>query len=239
MIKTATVFRHSLPDPAGTVVEFLKERDVALTHIDVFDRDSLSDIDPLEPDLLVVMGGSPGVYQAEDYPFMKEELRVLKARLAADRPTLGICLGAQLMAHALGAKVYKGRAGSEKGWHRLALTEAGKASPARHFSGEHTAIMQWHGDTFDLPEGAVLLASSAKYPHQAFRWGRNAFGFQFHPELTPFLFKCWMVDAAYDAHEGVIDLRGCRAEAEEALPRMQNQTRAFLAEWLDRDGAAG
>ena len=109
----------------------------------------------------------------------------------------------------------------------------GSVRPAR------VAIMQWHGDTFDLPEGAVLLASSAKYPHQAFRWGRNAFGFQFHPELTPFLFKCWMVDAAYDAHEGVIDLRGCRAEAEEALPRMQNQTRAFLAEWLDRDGAAG
>ena len=125
--------------------------------------------DPLAPDLLVVLGGPIGAYEEALYPFLATELRLLERRLAAGRPTLGLCLGAQLMARALGARVYPG-ARKEIGWGALSLAPAGKESCLRHLDG--TRVLHWHGDTFDLPARRAAPRVERRSPqNQAFAWG--------------------------------------------------------------------
>jgi GMP synthase-like glutamine amidotransferase len=138
-------------------------------------------VDPLMPDLLVCLGGPIGAYEEAAYPFLRDELALIERRLAAARPTLGICLGAQLMARALGARIYPAPA-KEIGWGEVRLSEAGQKGPLRHFAG--VPVLHWHGDTFDLPKGAELLASTVLCANQAFAFGRYALAFQFHPETT-------------------------------------------------------
>lgn len=146
----------------------------------------------LDADLLVVLGGPIGVYDREDYPFLDDEIDVVRARLLAGKPVLGICLGAQIMAAALGAKVYPGRNGKELGWSALSLTAAGMRSPLAALAPGQP-VLHWHGDTFDLPEGAELLAGTERYPNQAFAWGRHALALQFHIEVTaPGLERWWV-----------------------------------------------
>jgi GMP synthase (glutamine-hydrolysing) len=142
-------------------------------------------------DALVVMGGPMGVYEADRLPFLASTLEVVRARLEAQRPVLGVCLGAQLIAAAAGARVYPGDKGPVLGLHPITLTEAGLNDPL--FAGfERTFdVPHWHADTFDPVPGATVLASSARYPHQAFRVGQ-AIGFQFHPEVDLATWERWL-----------------------------------------------
>lgn len=233
MAMNIVAFRHTNCDGLGSIAHILKKLGESHVYIDTY-LEELDGFDPLAPDLLIVLGGAPGVYQAELYPFLKQERAILERRLAADLPTLGICLGAQLMASALGANVYKGPQGPEKGWFPLTVNEAGMKTPARHFDGAQTNMMQWHGDTFDMPEGAVLLASSAQYKHQIFSYGKNAFGLQCHPEVTPAILKSWLVQSADDAAEGKIDLARMRADNAANAETLMRQTEAFLSEFLSQ-----
>lgn len=233
----AVVFRHTaFSDPAhlGMV---LRAHGFSLTQIDTY-CDDFSGFDPLKPDLLLVMGGSPGVYQADLFPFLKEEIKVIEKRLAADRPVIGICLGAQLMAAALGARVYKGEQGRERGWHEITVNGQGMLSPVCVYDRQYTRVMQSHGDTFDLPRGATLLAGSALYPHQIFSYGRASFAFQPHIEMSAKLHKAWEVDSAYAVHEGRIDLPTMREEAAKYLPTLNRQTEKFVESWIRLAGFA-
>lgn len=189
----AVVIRHVAFEDLGNLRPVLEQKGYQITYKEA-GIDDLSLLDQPQPDLLIVLGGPIGVYDEVAYPFIKDELKLLTARLAQDLPTLGICLGCQLMARALGAAVYPGGAGKEIGWGRLQLTSAGYDSPLRHLIDQE--ILHWHGDTFDLPTGAVLLASSPQYPHQAFSWGKNALGVQFHPEVTPKGMERWFIGHA-------------------------------------------
>ncbi len=132
---------------------------------------------------LIVMGGPMGVYEQDRYPFLRDEMRLIEAALKDGKPLLGVCLGSQLLAAALGAKVGRGP-GKEIGWHPVRLLAG--ARDDRLFAGvaESFTALHWHGDVFDLPAGAVPLASSEKTPLQAYRYGDKAYGLLFHIEPT-------------------------------------------------------
>src|SRR5262249_36501207 len=148
---------------------------------------------PLQPDLAVVLGGPISVYDAEDYPWLSAEIGWIRERIAADLPTLGICLGAQLMAAALKASVYPGRK-KEIGWGELQAGDKAEAIDGfREYLEQAGPVLHWHGDTFDLPEGARHLASSQFYRNQAFAWGEHCLAVQFHPEFNASRLEQWLI----------------------------------------------
>lgn len=138
----------------------------------------------LAADLLVVLGGPMGVYEAERYPFLTMEIEVLRERLTRRAPVVGVCLGAQLLAAAAGARVYKGSAGFEVGFGELRRAPGAEAHPLGRALPAQFPVLHWHGDTFDLPAGATLLASSERYANQVFAVGAHALGLQCHIEVT-------------------------------------------------------
>ena len=140
----------------------------------------LSASDWQDADLVVVLGGPIGVYEQQRYPWLADQIEHLGLRLRALKPTLGICLGAQLMATALGARVVAGQR-KEFGWAGLTLSMAGHASALRHLAAVQG--LRWHGDTFDMPGQATLLATTDITPNQAFSVGTHALALQFHPEV--------------------------------------------------------
>ena len=133
---------------------------------------------------LVVLGGPMGVYQTERYPWLRDEMRLIEDAIGSNLPVLGICLGAQILAAALGAKVDRNPNGKEIGWHPIRLSDAAKDDRLMRDLPATMTPFHWHGDIFDLPSGAVSLASSDKTPCQAFRHGDKTYGFQFHFEVT-------------------------------------------------------
>ncbi len=137
--------------------------------------------------ILVILGGPMGVYQEEEYPFLKEEERLIKEFFEKGKKVLGICLGAQLIAKTFGAKVYKGQWGKEIGWKPIYP----QADLERIYRDEIN-VFHWHGDTFELPKGAVKLASSVMYPNQAFKIGNRVVALQFHLEVEPTGIERWI-----------------------------------------------
>ncbi|NLT36151.1 MAG: C26 family cysteine hydrolase domain-containing family [Gaiellales bacterium] len=138
-------------------------------------------------DALVVMGGPQSAAELGRHPVLEHSLRLLRRAVREDLPVLGVCLGAQLLALALGGRVWAGRTrgkGPEVGWQALRLTPRGSVDPAFHSFAEIDPAFHWHWDSFDLPPRAWRLAETASYPNQAFRWGRWAYGLQFHLEVT-------------------------------------------------------
>lgn len=233
-VMKAVIFRHN-EKPIGNFEATLKKSNVEYEIINAFLDEIPADFDPLKPDLLIVMGGAPGVYQADTYPFLKQELKILEKRLAADLPTLGVCLGCQLMAGALGGKNYYGAERGkprELGWCKIKVNEAGMKTPVRHLDQSATLVIQSHVDTFELPKGATLLASSDIYENQAFSWGRNVLGLQCHPETDLNACKAWYVSNAGSVYKGEVDLADWRAKTEKYLPTMLQQSEKFLSEWL-------
>ena len=164
-----------------------------------------------QADLLIALGGPIGVYETTAYPFLNAEIAILERRLARGGPTLGICLGSQLMAKALGARVFLG-AVKEIGWGPVTLTRA--ASPLGVLVQERARVLHWHGDTFELPDGAVRLAANANYLNQAFAFGSAALGLQFHVEADPDKLGYWYVGHAAElsaAGKAIPELRAASA----------------------------
>ncbi len=140
---------------------------------------------------LVVMGGPMGVSDVDEHPHLTQELALIETAVRADLPLLGVCLGAQLLAAALGARVYRGEH-EEIGPGSVTLAEEGRNDPVLGASGlTELPVVHWHSETFELPRGAALLAGSAAYPHQAFRMGSRAYGLQFHVEVDRALTAGW------------------------------------------------
>lgn len=235
--KGALIFAHLQQEGACTLGKLLIERGMRTRTI-LTPREGLDDIDPLRPDLLIVMGGPVGVYQADDYPFLKDEINILKQRLAADLPTIGICLGSQLMAAALGAAIHAGEKGKEVGWAPLALTAAALNTPVKHLAAEVTTMFHWHGDTFDLPAEAQLLASTTQYENQIFSHGQNGLGIQCHPEVQARQLEEWYVMFQGDVtgKNPLIPLGELRKQTQEHIDILNCQARLFFTDWLDQAG---
>lgn len=182
-----------------------------------------------DADLLIVLGGPIGVYETDTYPFLNDEIALLRERLAAQRPTLGVCLGSQLMAAALGARVYPGGR-KEIGWSPLQLTTAGHTSCLRHLTD--VPVLHWHGDTFELPEGSTHLASSSVYPHQAFSVGAHALALQCHPEAQLQDFERWLIGHACELASAQLDVPALRAAAQAHAPALAAAAARMLRDWL-------
>jgi GMP synthase (glutamine-hydrolysing) len=190
-------------------------------------------------DLLIVLGGPIGVYDDRDYPFLRDEIALIAERLAARKPILGICLGAQLIAASLGARVYPGSQGpvpqgAEIGWAPL--------QPAPHLDSPgwfapllapSLFVFHWHGDTFDLPEGALHLAQSERYANQAFAIGDYALALQFHPEVTAGGLESWYVGHACELNHAGIPAARLRADAHQHGAALEEAAARFWSLWLD------
>ncbi|MDE1916358.1 MAG: glutamine amidotransferase [Sphingomonadales bacterium] len=187
MTRRALIIRHVPHEGVAGYRAPIEEAGYEIDRIDVTDP-GFSSVDLREPDLLIMMGGPMAVYEQAQYPWIACQLRRLARRLEANRPTLGVCLGAQMMAAAMGAQVYAGPA-IEVGFHPVSLRE--EPGPLRHLDG--VPVLHWHGDTFHMPDDVEWLASSPLYPHQAFRRGGNVLALQFHAEmgLDP-RFEAWI-----------------------------------------------
>lgn len=228
MNQSALVIRHVAFEDLGHFAPVLAEQGYAVRYLDM-GLDALDAGRVAGADLLVVLGGPIGVYEEDKYPFLTDEIAQIAARLRAGKPTLGICLGAQLMARALGARVYPGPA-KEIGFAPLTLTEAGKTACVAGFDG--VPVLHWHGDTFDLPEGATLLASTAICRQQAFSYGRNAIGFQFHPEAGAAGFERWLIGHTCELAAAGLSVPALRAEHERLAPVLAAPAQACLRMWL-------
>jgi len=195
-------------------------------------------------DALVVMGGPMGVSDVEghEFPFLAREVELLKSAVATDFPTLGVCLGAQLLAHAAGARVYPTTLGEppqtlrEVGWGAIHFVASAEDEPVLAGLNAAETVFHWHGDTFDLPAGAVLLASTLPCENQMFRLGRRQFGLQFHVEVESSEIDVWLeADAAYV--RGALGTSGrARVSADTArfMPRYRESGNLLLANLVAR-----
>lgn len=194
MAPKVVVLQHVAMETPARVAHAAARAGLQVQTVRLFDGAAVPRVDLT--DVLVVMGGPMGVGDVEAFPFLADELCLLKERVAASAPTLGICLGAQLVAHAAGARVFP-NAQLELGWGPVHFINH-EAEPVLAGLGDQQNVLHWHGDTFDLPPGAVQLASTAVCTNQAFRLGTKLFGLQFHCEAEPEMIDVWLKeDAAY------------------------------------------
>ncbi|CAG2127197.1 hypothetical protein LMG31506_00377 [Cupriavidus yeoncheonensis] len=231
--RTTHIIQHVAFEHGGVIAEALRARGHALQ---VFQAgvDDLRSIADHPADLLLVLGGPIGVYETEAYPWLKQEIALIRARLAARGRVIGVCLGAQLIARACGARVYPGT--REIGWAPIVPTARGRESALAELAAANWEVLHWHGDTFDLPEGAELLASTAAVPNQAYAIGRQVLALQFHPEVMPRDIEAWLIGHTVELGKAGIDPRTIRARTAEVGEAVAAAGRRMFARWLDAAG---
>jgi GMP synthase (glutamine-hydrolysing) len=231
----ALVLQHIECEPPGVYEDVLLERGVDIERVELDRGETLPPWS--EFDAMIAMGGPMSVNDDDDHPWLTDEKRTIAGAVHAGVPFWGVCLGVQLLAASLGARVYPGPA-PEVGLMNVTLSDAALADPVFEGLPREVLTLQWHGDTFDLPDGAVALAGSPAYPNQAFRWGERAYGVQFHLEVSREMAQEWATVPAYEEYlervRGPGALPRLIGELEEAAETMRSRGRTLFERWLDR-----
>lgn len=184
-------------------------------------------------ELLIVLGGPIGVYETDNYPFLNAEIALIEYRLSRNLPTMGICLGSQLMAKALGGRVFQG-AVREIGWGAVELTDDGRSSCLKALEDDDAVVLHWHGDTFDLPRQATRLASNQNYENQAFAYGRNALALQFHLEADPRQLEEWYVGHAVELASSNVSIADLRVATQRHAKGLALRADDIFGNWLQQ-----
>jgi len=221
----ALIVTHDPEEGPGLLEAIIQERGWEVTEVGLWNGDSLPDPAPFH--LLILMGGPMSVNDDDLHPFLAKEKDFVRRWINKGNPTVGICLGAQLIAHCLGGSVYKGPQ-EEIGWYEVSLTEKGRRDPFLHSFPVLFPVFQWHGETFDLPEQAILLATTQEYPHQAFCYRDSIYAFQFHLEMTERMIQAWLAENKVDDAKKRHILSALRIR----LPAIHQVCRNFMQPFL-------
>ena len=222
------VIQHAAPESPGLIGEILESQGARLETVRPYAGERVP-ADPAPMDGLVVMGGPMGVYEAVRYPHLADEMELIRNAVAHELPVLGVCLGSQLLAAALGARVEPGA--KEIGWFPVQLTNAAETDSLFRGLGPSFTPFHWHGDRFDLPSGAVSLARSERTACQAFRYGRSAFGLLFHAEMNEPMVR-GMVQAFGGELEAAGESQAAILECSvTAIPEMRRVGRLLFERW--------
>ncbi len=227
-MKKALAIRHVSYEDLGSWEGILAGSGYEVNYRDA-GLDDLTAVSPLAPDLLIILGGPIGMHQMSEYPYLATEVGIARRRIGADLPMLGICLGSQIMAHALGADVSVAER-DEIGWAPVELTPAGRDSPLAHL--DSIPVLHWHGDRFDLPKGARRLAATPLCPNQAFCCSSNLLAMQFHPEVNWPHFERWLIGHAHTIHERGESVTHLRMESERNCRLLEPAAGHLLKDWL-------
>ncbi|MCP5115400.1 MAG: glutamine amidotransferase [bacterium] len=226
------VFRHIAMEHLGLIAAALDRGGIEYRYHDLFERpaDHLSLEDAAG---IISLGGPMSVN--DDLGYIRREIGLLEFALAVGKPILGICLGCQLIAKALGARVFRNPV-KEIGWALVERTDAGRIDPLLASFRDPETVLHWHGETFDLPTGATLLAQSENCANQAFRFGPNVYGLQFHLEATADMVAAWSRAGVNAADVSELDAPPDPAANQQ---RMRELSAACFGAWVDLLGEAG
>ncbi len=230
------VVQHAAAEGPGLLADAFAEAGVPLETRRTFAGEAVPK-DPQRFSAIVVMGGPMGVYEAARHPHLRDEIVLAEVALRRGVPILGVCLGSQILAAAAGARVFPGGR-KEIGWHPIRTHPAARDDAVLRALPDGAVVFHWHGDTFDLPATATLLASSDAYPHQAFRIGAAAYGLQFHPEVTPGMVDRFVAEGAPEVAEvcGASGAARLRAEARRFAPPLAPVVRRAARGFLETAG---
>ena len=234
-MRKVLVFQHVAHKILGTLNPTLKEHGLRIRYVN-FERDP--DLDPTieKYNGLIILGGHMGVYEADTYKHIKVEMKLIEEALNKNIPILGICLGAQMLAHVLGSEVRKS-SDKEIGWYDINLTEAGQKDPILSHFQKTEKIFQLHGDTFDVPKSATHLASSSLFPGQAFRFGDKVYGLQYHLEVDEAMIHRWLLNKKNQEEiihsNGKFSIDQIRLETELYISRSMNLSRQTFSNFIE------
>jgi len=230
------VFQHVPYEPLGTLDPLLKQSGFRIRYVN-FGRNPKTRPVLDKYAALIILGGPMNADQIDSYPNLQTEVEVIREAIDRDMSVLGICLGAQLLAKALGGSV-RPNPDREIGWYDVALTEEGAKDPVLSTFARQQCVFQWHEDGIQLPDEAVHLASSPASKVQAFRYGEHAYGFQFHLEVDSALIDRWLTvpnnQAILDAEQGNIDPAKIREQTDCSIDALQELSAQTFSRWIER-----
>jgi GMP synthase (glutamine-hydrolysing) len=237
-MKEVLVFQHDVFEDLGFFSEVFDKQGAEYRVVRLFHGEMPAE-DWEHVSALIILGGPMSVDEEDNFPFLRWERRIIRAAIDETVPILGVCLGARLIAATLGAQVFRGPV-KEIGWSQVSITPHGQVDSLLGYLPESATVFQWHGDGFDLPAGAIRLASSVNYSNQAFRVGKSIYGLQFHLEVTPCMIERWIEERSKDLALAPYVLPDkILADTQSYAPTLRYYGERFLTEFVRRVARPG